>query len=369
MAKFLPSGLISEIRNKQGGVVFSRNRGGAVVRAYQPVVHQPPSVYRDAQQAAVKALASRWLTMLTEDQRVAWERSPVGMERIDVLGVRYRLTGMNRYFAVNLLLNSLGYGFLDVPPVLNTATDPGAISITADSVSGSIILSASRGLNADEVPLIRATSARSPGQRSIDNRYRLLAFPGSALGQSTFDISEAWASRFGGLPQNARVGVRLAYVNVLTGAVSQAQAATVISDPQEVDAMLVRRIVISNARALTLFTIPLELLPAPGAGFSYFPIGISLASHHVTVPMVVAGALKVYFGNPASGIVCNVNLGQVLSAGDNVLVVGDLLYNAPAITLVSDREDQPLYLYADTADPTVGDGDYTVDLLYSLLRT
>lgn len=301
MAKFLPSELISAIRNKAGASVFSVNRGGAVVRAYQPVVGNPNTVYQQAQRAAVKSLMTRWVAVLSESQRIAWESVGKTTQRVDVLAQRYTLTGANHFMAVNLTLNSLGFGPVDDPPYSTYASDCGPLSLVADSVSQSLVLTARNGLAVGEVPFIRATRALSPGVNLLYSFLRVLPFPSSSPGQNVFDISSAWIARYGSLPQDKRVGVHMQYVNSTTGALGPVQPTSVVSSPQEVDALLSSRVVLSSADILGLYVAPKVLVPAPPAGQSIVPIAVWISLEYLTSPYTGGGGLLLVWGPLVAG--------------------------------------------------------------------
>lgn len=301
MAKFLPSELLSEVRNKQGATVFTRNRGGAVTRAYNAHPAQPSSAFRAAQQAAVRNLWTLWLTVLTEGQRIAWGRVAASTWRIDVLAQRYNLSAANHFLAVNLTLNTLGFPPVLNPPVAVYASDPGALALVANSDAQSIVITASHPLAANEQPLIRATDALSPGRNNLQGFYRVIPFPGCTAGQTVFDISSAWLARYGPLSQDRRVGVTVQFCNVLTGSLSQEQKADVVSYPQEVDPVQVVTTTITAAQMRNLFAVPQLLTPLPATGFGPLVFAVWLKTHNTTTGFAGGSDLQIFSGSPSSG--------------------------------------------------------------------
>lgn len=367
MAKFLPSEIIGSIRNKLGASVFSVNRGGPVIRAYTAHPRQPPSIFRDAQQAAVKAIMARWLTLLTEPQRIAWARAIVGMQRTDVLGQNYKLTGLNRFMAVNLALNTLGFGPIDAPPTQNEATDPGPLSLTADAVTQSLVLNFTSNLGLNEVPLIRATPPLSPGRTYFNGFYRVLALPGPFGPPTYFDLSAAWIARFGSIPQDSKIAVTLQYVNTVTGAMSQEQCANVLSSPQEVDAMLVKRITLAAVDMRALAGTPQMLLAAPGSGKAYFLHGTALVTHNTAVPFAGGSDMVIYplVLTPVFWI-ATLLAADMLSALD--IAIESVASQLPRVVrLPVQLDNQALWISVSGANFTGGDAGVTLTIYYSIL--
>ena len=369
MAKFLPSELISEIRNKAGASVFSRNRGGAVVRAYNGSPANPNTVYQQAQRAAVKALMSRCVTVLTESQRQAWQSVGVDTFRVDVLAQRYNLTGNNHFMAVNLTLFQLGFPPVDDVPVTVYATDPGPLALVADSILQKLVVTATRGLGVNEVPFIRVTGPYSPGVNYLSQYLRVLPFPGSVLGQSVFDFSSAWLTRFGPLPQDRRVGVQLQYVNSVTGSLSSVQTVKVLSSPEEVDSMLQRTINLTAAQVRNLSGSPQIIVPSPGSGYALVPLCLYIQLKGVAVPFLTGSSIGIFIGPPGDAwspiLVSQGNFTQgplfdMVQYPVASLNIGDVPGNLEA---------QPLYISVSGADYTAGDGTVNFTCFYVVVPT
>lgn len=375
MAKFLPSELISAIRNKAGASVFSVNRGGAVVRAYQPVVANPNTTYQRAQRAAVKSLMSRWTTVLTEAQRIAWEAVGKTTQRVDVLAQRYTLTGANHFMAVNLTLNSLGFGPVDDPPFSTYAGDCGPLSLVADSLTQSLVLTARNGLAFGEVPFIRATSPLSPGVNLLYSFLRVLPFPVSSPGQTVFDLSSAWIARWGSLPQDKRIGVHLQYVNSTTGALGPMQPVSVVSSPQEVDPLLVTLTMISQAAFINLAAAPVVVVPNPGAGLAVFPFGWFIKTHNTSTPFAGGSNFGLWIGLPSVGDFYQCALPTDFAIGLNVDLACWGNYGNPTQNfdvesdVPANFEGTPLYFGVSGADFSGGDGPVDVTVFYVLVAT
>ena len=369
MAKFLPSELISEIRNKAGASVFTRTRGGAVVRAYQPVVGNPNTVYQQAQRAAVKALMNRWRTVLTDAQRQAWELVASQTFKVDVLAQRYNLAGVSHYMAVNLTMTALALSWVDDPPLGLFASDPGPLSLVADSSLQTLVLTCTNGIGAGEVPFLRLTPGLSPAINWWMTYMRVLPFPVVTPGQTVFDLSAAWVSRFGSMPQDARIGAQLQFVNASTGSLSSIQRTSTISAPEVPDAMLISRVVLTAAQMNNLSTVPALLLAAPPTGYLIVPIFVVAKTHNTAVPFVGVGQAVIVFGPSPAGAL---NLAEATGGFATALNVDNFFLETSLIDEVdvpTAYEGLGIYLTVSGADYTGGDGAVSVSLGYVLVSS
>jgi hypothetical protein len=118
MAVFTPGPLISEIRGKINGKVFSRNHWGPFVRA-RIDTPQTASPYLASTQAALAEGVSAWQSLSFEEQQ-AWNDAAKLIRRKNSISYEYALNGyaalVGRY--VNrMLLGSTATGFQPMPLV------------------------------------------------------------------------------------------------------------------------------------------------------------------------------------------------------------------------------------------------------------
>jgi len=100
-----------------GGVVYSRNRFGAYIRARSVPVN--PNTDRQAQvRVVLRNLAIYWNSVLTQLQRDAWEVYASSTVWLNALGEECRLTGLNHYIRTNTAMAQAGGARLDAAPVI-----------------------------------------------------------------------------------------------------------------------------------------------------------------------------------------------------------------------------------------------------------
>jgi hypothetical protein len=116
-------------------------------------------------------------------------------------------------------------------------------------------------------------------------------------------------------------------------------------------------VTISSADILTLSSVPVELLPAPGAG-NYYDTKFIIEYTFNTTPYASLGSVFITDGINSAYEVFNFN---ALGA-DTVFIVQSM--SGPTNTGV--YPNNPLYLTQQTANPTSGDGDLLVKIWYSI---
>ena len=115
MALIKVGNLIQDIRGSVGGMVFSRETSGAMVR--QKIAKRRGSSRWEQQiRRMVAGLGGRWKTVLTEGQRAEWEEWDKANPRENVYGERRTVGGANRYRQVNLRLLMCRKAPVAVPP-------------------------------------------------------------------------------------------------------------------------------------------------------------------------------------------------------------------------------------------------------------
>ena len=108
--------LVADIRGSIGGTVFARNRGGAYARNRTTPLN-PQSAAQVAVRAAFGVLSNNWTTVLTQDERDAWDAWAGQVPVPNAFGEDRFLSGINAYVAGNSLLSQAG-----APLVTNAPT-------------------------------------------------------------------------------------------------------------------------------------------------------------------------------------------------------------------------------------------------------
>lgn len=136
MAKFTPGAIVSEISGKIAATVFSRNKGGAIIRNRRTPINR-----RSAGQSNIRQglgnLSSAWRGLAQAD-RDSWNAAAPSFPYQNTLGETKYLSGQQMYVQFNQNLLALGDAPVDVAPaafsfatftIALTAADTPAVSL------------------------------------------------------------------------------------------------------------------------------------------------------------------------------------------------------------------------------------------------
>lgn len=124
MARILFGNMVADARGKLGGIVYSRNTGGAYARQkVSPVQPRTPSQLN--QRSRMAETSKLWDT-LSQNQREAWKSFSLGFKKRDVFGLSKQRTGQQMFMFSNLALVSVGFS-----PILNPPTDLAVDAVTS----------------------------------------------------------------------------------------------------------------------------------------------------------------------------------------------------------------------------------------------
>lgn len=110
MANIRTGSIVSEIRGKVSSEIYSRNRGGAYVKAYA-IPTNPASSRQSANRTSFALATSTW-TNLSEIEKIRWEQSASSFIRPDRLGRMRATTGRSLF--IGRFLNSRSFDDADV---------------------------------------------------------------------------------------------------------------------------------------------------------------------------------------------------------------------------------------------------------------
>lgn len=217
MTKVKFSALISEMRGKLNGSVFTKNRyGNALRNKVTPVNRRTPH------QQSIKALftyyTQKWRS-LTDEQHKAWNAAVEDFKRNNIFGDSVKPTGSNLYCELNANLALIGGSELTNPPLQMKIDGVKSFKLNIDSTVGSekfeIIYDPSP-TSGDVFHLIFATRCYSPGKSFIQSEYRLIGVI-SAGATTPYDALGDWQNRYGTLAAGQMVSVKLVPVHKGTG--------------------------------------------------------------------------------------------------------------------------------------------------------
>jgi len=221
----LKMGIIaSDARGTIGGVVFSRNKGGAYARQKVSPV-QPQTNWQLLQRAAFKQLSATWASPSFAGDRAAWATWALTHPVTDVFGASMILSGLACFQRCNRVAAAVGGVLISDPPATFTVTALSSLDCTlaaADGVLTSLIIDGlPTPLAANEFLYVWATDKIVPGVLNYNNRLRLIS-QASNPAILAADLVEDYNTRLDSpqLAANDQVGLLVSVANALTGAVS-----------------------------------------------------------------------------------------------------------------------------------------------------
>lgn len=129
----LPEG--QQRSGKQGGIVWSHNRGGPYVRN-RAIPTNPNTSRQVAVRNSVRSIAIAWDTVLTQAQRDAWNVYATNVSWTNRLGESTSLTGLNHFIRSNTARVVSGIARVDVAPVIfDIAAADTALAVTASEAT------------------------------------------------------------------------------------------------------------------------------------------------------------------------------------------------------------------------------------------
>ncbi len=129
----LPEG--QQRSGKQGGIVWSHNRGGPYIRN-RGIPTNPNTDRQVVIRNAVRALTIAWQLALTQLQREAWDLYAHNVSWKNALGQSISLTGLNHYVRSNVVLLQSGIARIDdAPDIFDLAAAELALSATASEAT------------------------------------------------------------------------------------------------------------------------------------------------------------------------------------------------------------------------------------------
>lgn len=195
MGKVKFSLAVSEIRNKVGSVVYSRNRYGNYVRDYV-IPTDPESGAQLEQRSKFRNCMETWAT-LTESQRSQWNALATQLRGTDIFGNQYSRLGMQLFVQLNIERLVAIEDITLNPPVLTNIPKLGQLSISASWYSGSLIVNLIGGtLTANQSVVITCSAPASTTKNQFANERPILLVVEDAT-DLPVDIYPELSAKFG----------------------------------------------------------------------------------------------------------------------------------------------------------------------------
>lgn len=122
---------------------------------------------------------------------------------------------------------------------------------------------------------------------------------------------------------------------------------------------------INSARLKSLFSNPVELVAAPGAGYAALPFLVTAIHLFATVPYSNRLAPDVYFGDPASSVRFGLftSISNAFGSSASQLAYGSSSFGNSDLSLIENKS----LVFADLQNWTNGDGVALVTVSYTIL--
>jgi hypothetical protein len=227
MAKFLPGSIVSDIRGKHGGLVFSKNRGGNYTRRKVTPVN-PKSTSQVTSRALFAQLAQQWRT-LTQASQNSWIAAVTGYAKTNIFGDLKNPTGTQLFIKVNANLVVSGGAKITTPaaPKGVSVVTIGALTYT----SGTPALSLAYSANVPALTriIVSATPPLSAGVNFVKSQFRIISTLAAAAA-SPANILSAYTTKFGAVGAvGTKIFVRIQFVDQTSGIKSPAQVVSAIA--------------------------------------------------------------------------------------------------------------------------------------------
>ena len=215
MAKIKLSAIVSEMRGKLNGSVFSRNRGGAYLRTKVTPLN-PQTLAQTLVRSSFTAVSQSWKS-LTQGERDAWDSAVNNFIGTDIFGDQKTPSGFNLFMSLNKNLLDVGAATLTLPPVPSAVQAFTSLALSADTGGGTFDMLASAVVAADTAIKVFATPGVSPGKSFVKSEFRQIGvLPAAALAAQ--DFAAEYQATFGLLPSvGLKVFIKYVPVNTLTG--------------------------------------------------------------------------------------------------------------------------------------------------------
>jgi hypothetical protein len=226
MAKIKLSAVVSEMRGKLNGSVFSKNRGGAYVRNKVTPVN-PQTTSQGNVRSKLTALSQGWRS-LTETQRNAWNTAVSNFTGTDIFGDIKTPSGINLYTKINLNLANAGQSQLNLPPLPGSVGVFNSLTITATATTPALTVAFTQtGVAAGQTVIVEATTQLSAGKNFVKSEFRKIGtFTGGTA--TPYNALAAYTAKFGTLVAGQKIFIRFKAISNTTGQAGQYTTNSVI---------------------------------------------------------------------------------------------------------------------------------------------
>jgi len=273
MAKIVFGPIVSEARNKEGSVVFSRGPYGAYTRPWVDP-DQTETAARQTAKDRMAAAAAAWNNSLTAAQRAAWEVFAKLLDYPDTLAARKDHAGRTPFIQQYLYLSNLGLATLTNPPASTNrlSLQTAALTLNSDTPTLNLTLTWPPG-QAQPPVIIYATPALNAAVNFPGHRFRQIATLTSAVGYP-YNLWTNYTDVFPLPEAGQRVFTAARPIHPTTG-LAGTKLTTSALDAGTGVPMYEKITTLTNAQIQALPTTPITIVPAV-VGKLIVPIMVSL---------------------------------------------------------------------------------------------
>ena len=228
MAKFIPGPITAEIRNRLGGIVYTRSHHGPTTRSWVDP-DQTETGPRAWSKWVMQYASIRWNTVLTNAQRLAWiEFARTHRQRAHDF-YRQTLTGQQWHTKLNCFTSFWFVEYVDDPPPNLDVSDPGTVTQLECDITGQHLW-----LDCENWPTYPDywypywTAPMNPGRMSNRQVYRQIWLIGEG-DPRPFDFWTQYRVHFPAPTPGQRISLKLIALRRTTGATTAAHFATCLA--------------------------------------------------------------------------------------------------------------------------------------------
>jgi len=212
--------IVTDIRGKNGGHVFTKNKTGNVMRTKKTPAN-PKTSYQTAVRARLTSL-SQGFRSLSAANIAAWNSAAKNFVKHNVFGDKHNPSGLNLYVWLNSNLINVGVSALTTPPSPGSTGLFTTFSATMAHGTPAVSLTFAGTIDSGSAVIIRATAGLSPGKSYVKSQLRQIGVLTSA-DTSPKDALTLYTAKFGSVPAaGQKVYFTATWVNKTTGQAGQA---------------------------------------------------------------------------------------------------------------------------------------------------
>ena len=210
--------MMTDGRGKLGGQVASKNRGGAYVRTKVTPVN-PQSFAQSGVRANFSAVSALWRG-LTDKNRASWNEAVNNWQRTDIFGDLKTPSGFNLFMRLCTPLQN-AFGDVITAQYAPNPVEMAALSaVTATYNTGNetldLVTTVENDVDLEQyVYNIYATAPQSAGKSYVKNAFRQIGWVEADA--PTRDILDLYEAKFGTLPEESNVQIRVQALSRATG--------------------------------------------------------------------------------------------------------------------------------------------------------